>query len=308
MITAGKMHIAVIGSGAAGLSAAWLLSSKHRVTLIEKDDRLGGHAHTATVPGPTSICVDTGFIVYNEPCYPNLTNWFKVLGVETEKSDMSFAVSKENGTFEYAGGPPLGLLAQPSLTLRPRFWKMVIDLMRFYREAPEKIPTDSNMTLGQFLNAGGYSEAFIKDHLLPFGSAVWSTSKSNMLDYPAAAFIRFCDNHGLLKISNRPQWRTVSNGSHSYVNAVARAIGEQNIRTDFRVERVERRADDVLIHDRAGQVLRADHVVIAAHADHALELLEDADSLETELLSPFQYNPNAFPAKTQTRLVQLELR
>ena len=286
------MHIAVIGSGAAGLSAAWLLSSRHRVTLIEKDDRLGGHAHTATVPGPTSLAVDTGFIVYNEPCYPNLTNWFRALGVETEKSDMSFAVSRDNGNFEYAGGPPLGLFAQPSLALRPRFWRMVRDLMRFYREAPTRIPADSSITLGHFLEAGGYSEAFINDHLLPFGSAVWSTSKSNMLDYPAAAFIRFCDNHGLLRVSDRPQWRTVSNGSQSYVNAVAKAIGKDNIRTDFRVERIERRADDVLIHDRSGQVLQADHVVIASHADHALSLLDDADTLEKQLLSPFQYDPN----------------
>lgn len=300
MVTAGKMHIAVIGSGAAGLSAAWLLSQEHRVTLIEKDDRLGGHAHTATVPGPESLSIDTGFIVYNEPCYPNLTNWLRALGVETEESNMSFGVSKDNGNFEYAGGPALGLFAQPSLTLRPRFWRMVRDLVRFYREAPEKIPADSSMTLGEFLSDGGYSEAFIKDHLLPFGSAVWSTSNSNMLEYPAAAFIRFCDNHGLLNISNRPQWRTVSNGSHSYVNAVAKLIGEENIRTNFHVARVERRNDDVLIHDRSGQVLRADHVVIASHADHALALLEDADTLEQQLLSPFQYDPNLAILHTDT--------
>jgi len=215
-----NLRIAVIGSGAAGLAAAWLLSQRHQVTLLEKDGRLGGHANTVATGDPLSPQIDTGFIVYNEPSYPNLLNWFSALGVQTEASNMSFAVSRDNGNFEYAGGPKLGLLAQPSLLLRPRYWRMLKDLLRFYREAPKQIPRDSTLTLGEFLAQGQYSSEFLDDHLLPFASAIWSAPTQTMLEYPAAAFIRFCDNHGLLQIMNRPRWRTVTGGSKNYVDAV----------------------------------------------------------------------------------------
>ncbi len=300
MLTARDSHIAVVGSGAAGLAAAWLLSKNHKVTLLEKDDRLGGHAHTAEIAGADGLCIDTGFIVYNEPCYPNLTAWFDLMQVETEDSEMSFAVSRDNGNFEYAGGPLLGLLAQPGLLLKPRFWRMLRDLLRFYREAPATISDDSNETLGDFLTRNQYSDEFLQDHLLPFGAAVWSTSRKQMLEYPAAAFIRFCDNHGLLKISNRPQWRTVTNGSHSYVKAVESAIGSENITTNFHVNRIERQSDGVDIYARDGQHLRADHVVIATHADQALAFLDDASKQEHELLSPFAYDSNLAILHTDT--------
>jgi len=173
MVYQDKMHVAVVGSGAAGLSAAWLLSKAHRVTLIEKDNRLGGHAHTATIGpdvgvvkdvnanvdietqiSPHSLAnaqplkIDTGFIVYNEPSYPNMTRWFESMAIATEASDMSFSVSRDDGGFEYAGGPVFGLLAQPSLPLKPRFWRMLSDLLRFYREAPGAISDDCELTLG----------------------------------------------------------------------------------------------------------------------------------------------------------------
>jgi len=167
-----KMHVAVVGSGAAGLAAAWLLAKTHKVTLIEKEGRLGGHAHTATVTPETRndgeakpLKIDTGFIVYNEPSYPNMTRWFDAMGVDTEASDMSFAVSRDSGGFEYAGGPALGLFAQPSLLLRPRFWSMLLDLLRFYREAPSEIPEDSTQSLGDFLRQHRYGDAFVYDHL-----------------------------------------------------------------------------------------------------------------------------------------------
>ena len=275
-----------------GLSAAWLLARNHDVTLLEKDDRLGGHAHTALLPANGGQPVDTGFIVYNEPNYPNLVEWFRTMGVATENSDMSFAVSRDNGRFEYAGGPPLGLVAQRSLPLKPRFWSMLRGLLRFYREAPRQIPADSTQTLGEYLQMQGYSDAFVDDHLIPFASAVWSTSSSRILDYPAAAFIRFCDNHGLLNINDRPQWRTVTGGSARYVAAARRDIGEHNIRTDFRVSHIERHADHVLVHGRGNDVLEVDHVVIATHADDALELIDEADEVESALLGPFAYEPN----------------
>lgn len=289
-----KKHIAIVGSGAAGLAAAWLLSKRHRVTLVEKHGRLGGHAHTATVAGVggVDLKIDTGFIVYNEPSYPNLTQWFNQMQVATEASDMSFAVSRKDGKFEYAGGPPLGLLAQPTLLLRPGYWRMLADLLRFYREAPGQIPTDSEKTLGQFLAENRYSQEFIDDHLLPFGAAIWSTPKLQMLEYPAASFIRFCQNHGLLQISNRPQWRTVTGGSQAYVNAVATAIGDESVLTDFSVCRIERLADGVIVQARDGRTLQADEVVLATHADQALACLDQPSADEQALLSPFNYAVN----------------
>ena len=292
MVQDRRMHIAVVGSGAAGLSAAWLLSKRHRVTLLEKDDRLGGHAHTATVSGSDSHKIDTGFIVYNEPSYPNLTQWFKAMNVETEDSDMSFAVSRDNGNFEYAGGPTFGLLAQRSLPLKPRFWRMLKDLLRFYREAANNIPQNSEQTLGEYLDEHGYSEAFIQDHLLPFGAAIWSTSKSRILEYPAASFIRFCDNHGLLTVTNRPQWKTVTGGSEQYVKAVENSLEVGSVRCDFPVSRIERFHDHVVVHSLTGESVTADHVVVATHADQALAVLDAPTANESNLLSAFEYESN----------------
>ena len=296
-----NLHVAVVGSGAAGLAAAWLLAKRHKVTLLEKDDRLGGHAHTATVSPSTSMSasdasealkIDTGFIVYNEPSYPNLTKWFEAMSVQTQASDMSFAVSRDNGGFEYAGGPALGLLAQPLLPLQPRFWKMLKGLLRFYRQAPGQIPPDSTQTLGSFLKQHDYSDEFVQDHLLPFGAAIWSTSKDQMLNYPAAAFIRFCDNHGLLQISNRPQWRTVSGGSEHYVNIVKQALGNDSVKTGFKVTNIQRNDSGVILSDSTGHELHADHVVVAAHADQALACLDTPTAQEQALLSDFGYETN----------------
>jgi predicted NAD/FAD-binding protein len=292
MVRDRRLHIVIVGSGAAGLAAAWLLAKKHRVTLLEKDDRLGGHAHTATVLGPESQKIDTGFIVYNEPSYPNLTQWFRSMDVATEASDMSFAVSRDSGEFEYAGGPIFGLLAQRSLPLKPRFWRMLKDLLRFYREAPNNIPANSEQSLGEFLTEHGYSQEFIQDHLLPFGAAIWSTSKVRILDYPAASFIRFCDNHGLLRINDRPQWRTVSGGSEQYVNAVNQSLDDDSVRCDFPVSRVDRFPDRVVVHSRYGDSITADHVVMATHADQALACLDAPSKDELALLSSFDYESN----------------
>lgn len=287
-----KIHVAVVGSGAAGLSAAWLLSKRHQVTLLEQGSALGGHANTVDTGDRLSPAIDTGFIVYNEPSYPNLTRWFADMGVQTEKSNMSFAVSRDNGNFEYAGGPRTGLFAQPSLLLRPRFYRMLRDLVRFYRNAPTQIPNDSAITLGEFLSQNKYSDAFLDDHLMPFAAAIWSASPETMLDYPAAAFIRFCQNHGLLQLTNRPQWRTVSGGSRCYVNKVATAIGADNIHTGFTVAGIKRDDDGVHLHSTTGDTVHADQVVIATHADQALAMLEKPTALESSCLGAFAYEPN----------------
>lgn len=303
-----KMNVAVIGSGAAGLAAAWLLSKQHHVTLLEQDHRLGGHANTQATGHPHAPSIDTGFIVYNERCYPNLIRWFSELQVETEESNMSFAVSRENGQFEYAGGPALGLFAQPSLWLRPRYYSMLRDLMRFYKNAPKQIPTDSKMSLGEFLEQGNYSRAFLDDHLMPFAAAIWSASTDTLLNYPAGAFIRFCDNHGLLQLRNRPQWRTVSGGSHHYVRKVAQAIGEENIQTGFKVAQIQRQASNVLIHSDTGQQIEVDHVVIASHADQALSMLSDPSDAEVQTLGAFDYETNTAVLHTDESFMPMRKR
>jgi predicted NAD/FAD-binding protein len=287
-------NIAVIGSGISGMSAAWLLAQKHRVTVYEKDERLGGHSNTVEAPvGDQVLPVDTGFIVYNERNYPNLVALFKHLGVVTRPTDMSFAASLDGGRFEYSGSGLGGLLAQPGNLLRPRLWSMLRDLRRFYREAPLTLntPDSAEMSLGEYLRRQGYGEAFIYDHLLPMGAAIWSTPTQDMLDYPLAAFVRFCHNHGLLSFRDRPVWRTVCGGSRAYLEKLT-ASYRDNVRLNTAVRSVRRLGDRVRVEDRQGGIENYDHVVIAAHADQALSLLADADAAERRLLGAFRYERN----------------
>ncbi|WP_035693570.1 NAD(P)/FAD-dependent oxidoreductase [Azospirillum halopraeferens] len=285
------LDIAVIGSGISGLSAAWLLSREHRVTLYEKEDRPGGHANTVDAGGGTAV--DTGFIVYNEANYPNLVALFDHLGVPTRATDMSFAVSLGEGALEYAGTSPGTLFAQKRNLIRPRFLRMIRDLLRFYREAPRLLagPDPDRLTLGEFLDRGGYSDAFVNDHLLPMAAAIWSAPARTMRDHPAAAFVRFCDNHGLLKLTGRPVWRTVEGGSREYVRRITADLGDA-VRLNTAVEHVRREDGRVQVQDRRGGVRTHDHVVIAAHADQALGLLADADEAERALLGAFRYQRN----------------
>ncbi len=229
-----RKNIAVIGTGISGMSAAWLLSQKHDVTVYESDDRIGGHSNTVVVPGANGpIAVDTGFIVYNEQTYPNLTALFAHLDVPTQLSDMSFAVSLGDGDLEYSGNNLAGLFAEKRNLVRPRFWSMLHDLQRFYREAPRDLaPARAHhTTLGDYLDANAYGAAFRNDHLLPMASAIWSAPARTILDYPAASFVRFQQNHGLLKLRNRPPWRTVTGGSRSLCRAPdARLCGPHTAR------------------------------------------------------------------------------
>ncbi len=287
------MHIAVVGSGVSGLSAAWLLSSRHRVVLYEKDDRLGGHANTQLVEtADGAVPVDTGFLVYNEQNYPNLKALFAHLDVATAASDMSFAASLDDGGFEYRGSPR-GLFVQKSNVIRPRFWRMVGDILRFYRDAPRAVadPAKAQLPLGTYLAQGNYSKAFRDDHLLPMGAAIWSMSRDSMLEFPLGLFVRFCANHGLLKIAGRPKWRTVNGGSREYVRRLANGISG-GIHLNTSVSQIRRTADAVHLTDRQGSTQTYDAVVIATHADQALSLLGDADYAERRLLSDVGYQRN----------------
>ena len=239
------------------------------------------------------IAVDTGFIVYNETAYPNLSALFEHLDVPTQSSDMSFAVSLADGDLEYKGSNLSGLFAQKRNLFRPRFWSMLHDLQRFYREAPADIALleDCRTTLGDYLDAGAYGAAFRRDHLLPMAAAIWSAPAVAILGYPAASFLRFQDNHGLLKLRNRPPWRTVRGGSQAYVERLTRAYGDR-IRLAAGVTAVNRSEDVVMIRDSNGQVDTFDHVVVATHADQALALLSDPTAQEQRLLGAFRYSRN----------------
>jgi uncharacterized protein len=288
------MRIAVIGGGIAGLGAAWALRERHQVTLYERAGALGGHSNTVdvTVDGRT-IPVDTGFIVYNEVNYPNLTRLFGALGVAAEPSDMSFAVSIGGGALEYSGTDLAGLIAQKRNLARPRFWRMVRDVLRFYREARAALAHDPGpeLTLGEFLRRGRYSAGFLDDHLLPMGAAIWSTPLAQMLDFPFVTFARFFENHGLLQVSGRPRWRTVTRGSRQYVARLARALGPAAIR-HAGATRIRRLPGEVELTDTTGETRRFDQVVLACHGDQALALLDDADDAERRILGAFRFQAN----------------
>jgi predicted NAD/FAD-binding protein len=291
-----RLNIAMIGTGVSGLSAAWLLSRNHHLTVYEQDNRIGGHCNTVDVPfGNQTIPVDTGFIVYNERTYPNLTALFDHLGVATELSEMSFSASLNTGAFEYSGNTLWSMLAQKRNLVRPRFWTMVLDIMRFYREcvADAAKPENAHIALGEYLFSHGYSEAFLRDHLLPMGSCIWSSSLKDMRAYPLSSFVRFFKNHGLLELQDkkRPRWRTVTGGSRAYVNKII-APYAKNIRLNCGVTKIERTSQGVVVTAADGGRETYDHVVLSCHSDQALAMLGDASAQERKLLGAIRYERN----------------
>ena len=284
-------RIAVIGGGVAGLSCAWLLSQRHEVVLYEDEHRLGGHANTVEVQGRKGpVAVDTGFIVYNEPNYPNFTALLAHLGVESRPADMALSVSLDDGGFEYSSG---ALFAQASNLFSARYWAMLRDVGRFYRQGPKDLAgLEAPLTsLDDYLETHGYCRAFRDDHLLPQAAAIWSTPLRAIADYPAAALIRFFQNHGMMSVFGRGKWRTVCGGSQAYVARLAEAF-RGGLRLSTPVTQLRRDSLGVEVRDASGHAERFDQVVIAAHADTALGLLTDPDPQEQRLLSAFAYNRN----------------
>jgi predicted NAD/FAD-binding protein len=258
-------RIAVVGTGISGLSAAWLLNQRHEVTVYEQNSYIGGHSNTAEVQiGNQSIPVDTGFIVYNPTNYPNLVAMFDHFNVPTRTSDMSFSASLNNGSLEYSGTNLSGLLAQPSNIIRPRFLRMARDLLRFYKQAPTLINDRSlaGVSLGHFLRANNYSDAFIYDHLMPMGAAIWSSSVQQMLGFPTHAFMRFFDNHGLTQLKDRPEWRTVAGGSREYVDRLTAEFRDR-IRVGKPVTQIRRNGISQNIVTADCQQESYDHVALS---------------------------------------------
>ncbi|MEZ5817004.1 MAG: FAD-dependent oxidoreductase [Hyphomicrobiaceae bacterium] len=284
-----RKSIAVIGSGISGLSAAWLLSRAHDVTLFESDGRLGGHSNTFEAAG---CPVDTGFIVFNPVSYPNLVALFDHLGVPTQDAPMGFSVSLDGGKAEYSGASVGTLIGHTRNLASADHWRMMIDLVRFLRQGPHWARTmaDETVTLATFLKQKGFSDAFSRRHILPMAAAIWSTPSDEVMNFPAAAFFRFFANHGLLEVRQRPQWQTVTGGSRVYVQKLLRDF-RGSVRAASPVQAITRHAGRVDVH--SGEMTSPfDACVIATHADQALRLLTDPSAEERRLLGAFAYAEN----------------
>jgi predicted NAD/FAD-binding protein len=288
-----KIRVGVIGSGVAGLSAAWLLSQRHDVTLIESAPRLGGHANTAHLHSAgRDIAIDTGFIVYNPATYPNLSALLSYLDVAHVEAPMGFSVSAEAGRFEYSGESLGHLLGTGRQWFSPRQWRMVADLVRFYRGAEMAgKAAPATLTLGQFLKQGGYGDTFIRRHILPMAGAIWSATPDEIAQYPFKAFTAFFANHRLFALGERPLWRTVKGGAESYVKSLCDDARFQ-VLLNTPVASVRRGPKSVALRCATGKNLEFDHVVLATHGDQALRLLGDPSPAEKRLLGPFQTSAN----------------
>lgn len=286
------MKIAVVGSGISGLGAAYLLDPYHDITVYEKNAYIGGHSRTAMAKTPEGdIPVDTGFIVFNHKNYPHLTALFKQLGVPTAKSDMSFGVSIEHGWLEYGTRKLADLLAQKSNLLRPAYYNMLSDILRFNKEAHRYLEQETMLSLGELLDEMKMGAWFRDYYLLAMGGAIWSTPVAKMLDFPALTFLRFFDNHGLLTVNDQPQWHTVIGGSKEYVKRIS-APFKDHIKLNCGVKTIKRRKKGVEIHDTEGKKKVYDQVILACHSDQALSMLEKPSKAEKEILGSIRYQPN----------------
>lgn len=290
-----RASIAIVGSGIAGNSAAWALASRHAVTQYEAQPRFGGHAHTLDVEiAGTPTPVDAGFIVYNTLNYPNLIRLFETLGVQTQLTDMSFGVSLADGGLEYRSeGKASALLAQKRNLLRPGFWLMGRDIVRFYRAGPtldQRFDLEATSLRALLANLG-LSQAFIDWHIVPMTAAIWSAPFAQALDFPAATFVRFFRNHGLFALGARAPWRTVTGGSRRYVAALQAATPAERL-AGSPVTRIVRHAEGVEVHAHGQPPRRFDQVVLACHADQALALLDTPSTAEQQVLGAFRTAPN----------------
>ena len=283
-------RIAIVGTGISGLGAAWALCQDNDITVFEADNRIGGHSNTVDVETPDGpLAVDTGFIVYNEVTYPNLTRLFSSLGVSTELSNMSFAYSLDR-QFEY-GASLGGVLAEPGNLLSPRFLRMLRDINRF-RRIGTMLQPEAGENIGELLERYGFSPGFLDDYLYPMAGAIWSAQRSDISRFPAASILRFLANHGLIEIVGRPTWRTVTGGSRSYVNRLAMPFADR-IRTNSPVNRIVRLGGQVLVESN-GQTQSFDQIILATHPDQALAILgEDATDSERALLGAIRYESNS---------------
>lgn len=302
------MRIAVVGAGISGLATAWLLGRDHAVTLFEAGDYLGGHSNTVDVTLDGHTCpVDTGFLVFNDRTYPNLVAMFDALGVRSHASDMSFAVSLDEGRLEWAGSNMNTVFAQRANAFSPTFLGMLRDILRFNGAAKSHLALAerSGCSLGDLLTAGQYGQPFRQHYLLPMAAAIWSCATADVLHFPAATFLRFCLNHALLQVRNRPQWRTVDGGARSYVQRIAARLDD--IRLGVAVRAVRRDEDGVSVMTDEGTA-RFDAIVFATHAPDTLRMLADASPAERAVLGSVRYAPNVAILHTDATLLPRRTR
>ena len=287
--------VAIVGSGVSGLTAAYLLRDLYQVTLFESDNRFGGHAHTHSVNG---LRVDSGFIVHNERTYPNLLRIFKELNIATQVTEMTMSIDCKGCGLQYVGGRGAkGILAKPSKLIDPRFIKMLLDVPKFYKQARKLLETDfdSSVTWGEFLKQNNFSNYFIKHYAVPVVSCVWSSGDGDSLQYPAKHLFEFLNHHGMLELGNSPVWKTVVGGSNTYVEAILNLIKDKRLE---QVTSVKRFSDYVEVNGE-----RFDYVVIATHANSALEILKDASSDEKTYLANISYSKNRTTLHTDSAVL-----
>ncbi|MBD3403785.1 FAD-dependent oxidoreductase, partial [candidate division GN15 bacterium] len=285
--------IAIVGSGIAGMTAAYLLAPQYDVTLFEANDYVGGHTNTIEVADAgRMVAVDTGFIVYNDRNYPNFTKLLDRLGVTGQPTSMSFSVRCDRTGLEYNGTSTNALFAQRRNLFRPSFYRMIRDILRFNRESIALLRGDTeSVTLGDYLDQQGYSKQFVEHYIIPMGSALWSTVPSKMFDFPARYFVQFFDHHGMLTINDRPNWFVIRGGSYQYVRALTAGFTER-IRLQSPVTSVRRFDDHVEVTVGGGETLRFDEVVLATHSDQALAMLADPSEDEKRILGAIPYQEN----------------
>ena len=289
------LDIGIIGSGIAGLSCAWLLGKRHSVTLYEKKDYFGGHCNTVEVEQHSSIIpIDTGFIVYNEQNYPNLTQLFSTLNVNTQDSEMSFSVSLDRGRFEFGTNGINAIFAQRSNLLRPEFWRILKDIRKFFSQTTKmsSLKSQSNdLTLEEFLTNENYSQSFSNKFILPMAGAIWSTDPADILHQPLDNFLSFFLSHGLLSIEKNITWKTVTGGSQEYVKKIISELQQHKI-LKSNITRIARNQSGVILTDSDGNSFKHDAIVVATHANNALALLEQPSKQEKQLLGAFRYIDN----------------
>jgi predicted NAD/FAD-binding protein len=298
------MKIAIIGGGISGLTTAHLLSGEHEITLFEANDYPGGHTNTLDVTHDgTSYAVDTGFIVFNERTYPNFIKLLNRFNVPSQPSVMSFSAVCETTGLQYCATKLDTLFAQRKNLLSLPFWRMLLEIFRFNRSSAELYGSvDLELTLGDYLRSHGYSPLFIEKFLIPMGAAVWSADPAQFLSFPAAAFVQFFTNHGMLNVLDQPTWRVVTGGSRQYVAPLIQSFRDR-IRLSTPVEWVQRCGERVTVTPRGGVPEEFDHVVLACHSDQALAMLADPSDAERELLGAIPYQKNDTVLHTDNRLL-----
>ena len=296
------MKIAIVGSGISGNTIAHLLHKKHNITLFEKNNRIGGHSHTHNIEiNGSPISVDTGFIVFNKKTYPLFSSLLRELDVAYEDSKMSFSVFSKKTGLEYNGTTLNTLFSQRRNIFNPKFIKMIFEILRFNKESLGLLNTSKELSLGDYLAKNTYSDYFLKNYILPMGSAIWSSNLETMIKFPAKFFVTFLHNHGMLSINNRPQWLTISNGSKSYVQKLCHPFIDK-IRLNSNIKFIERKSNKVIVHSKYGSE-NFDYIFMACHSNEALAILKDASNNEKEILGAIPYTNNEVYLHTDSSIM-----